>query len=573
MRGKMEHMFHYQDVTYGVAAGWVDGVYHPRAAQVKEGVCPESRDGLRRFHSRVWQEMEETGYGIFYYEETTQLAAAFPGSNYTVKAVLANPARDPYNCHIRFNGVVKAESITVEPGQEREVAFTACLTDGGFALSFPTGAMEEIHGEVLEGDVYVKNIEVCPEEAKMRREKPHLFLISDSTVQSYGERFRPQTGWGQVLCQFFKGAEQCQVSQVEGCSYSVAKAYELPGLVIENRAIAGRSARSFYDEGRLDQAMEKLCPGDYMFVQFAHNDDNALRPNRYIAPEEFPLFLQRYVDACDRRGAQCVLVTAVTMMVQGEDGKFQIAFPDYREKMMEYAREWNIPLLDLGGRSTAYLNEIGPEEGKSVYLWAEEGEYPDSSYAGGVSDRAHLQEYGAKVYANMVVELMMEYQADDRLDTLKKLAAPKTAWELAREKPAGSAGSGTQGRDGRTVSDTPAASEIPGGAGKPQAAEISRDAVSGFVVQEVSVENGRGNFLLNWNQTEGAEAYSVYARRKGEAAFRKVKTVTRQEKDAYATLPFSAQAGTVWEYCVAAVFEGGREGQAGRTAEVDLRGM
>lgn len=534
-------MFQYQEITYGSAAGWVDGVYHSREERVVErGVCPAVWEGVQRFHSRVWQEIEETGYGVFYYEETTRLAAVFSGSNYVVRAVLANPAREPYTCHVRFNGVVKADGIRVEPGQEREVVFTACLTDGGFALSFPTGAVGEIHGEAQEGDVYVKSIDVTQEAAKERREKPHLFLISDSTVQSYGKRSRPQTGWGQVLYQFFRGAGQCQVHPVEGCGYSVAKAYELPGIVIENRAIAGRSARSFYDEGKLDQAMEQLCPGDYMFVQFAHNDDNALRPNRYIAPEEFPRFLQRYVDACARREAQCVLVTPVTMMVQGEDGRFRIAFNNYREKMMELAREQGVPLLDLGGRSTAYLNEIGMEGSKSIYLWAEAGEYPDSSYAAGVSDRAHLQEYGAKVYANMVVELMMEYRADDRLDALKALAAPKTARELERERPVRGAKA--------ALSD-------------------------GFVVQEVSVENGRGSFLLNWNTVEGAVSYSVYARRKGEEAFRKVKTVTRQEKDAHATLPFGAEAGIVWEYRVAAVFEDGREGPAGRTAEVDLRDL
>jgi len=546
----MDQLFQYQDITYHEPApGWVDGVYYPRAAQCREGSGFLTSDGgMLKVHSRVWQEIEETGYGVYYYEETTRFAAEFTGSNYEVAVILTNPAEMPYTCHIRLNGVVKKDNIVVQPGEELRVICTACMTDGRFALSFPMGAMADIHGEMIEGDVYVKNIEISQLPAKEKREKPHLFLISDSTVQTYGPRSYPQTGWGQVLARFFQGAEECVTYRAEWEGKGVGTSYELPGLVIENRAIAGRSARSFYDEGRLDQVMEVLCPGDFVFVQFAHNDDNVLRPNRYIAPEEFPAFLQIYLDACERRGAQCVFVTPVTMMVKGENGKFRIAFNNYREKMMELAEKQNVPLLDLGERSTAYLNEIGEEESRQIYLWAEEGEYPDSSYAAGVSDRAHLQEYGAMVYANLVVWLMMEYREDNRLEALQKLAVPREISEI--EKPV---------KKKRAVSG---------------AVQDTSDQVTGFVAQEISLEDGRhgrGSFLLNWNQPEGAVAYNVYARKKGEPDFRKVKTVTREEKDAYATMPFSAESGSLWEYSVAAVFGDGREGQASRIVEVDLR--
>lgn len=538
----------FQEVTYKKEApGWVDGVYYPRVPEVAaERSFPEEQDGVWKLHSRVWQEIEETGFGIYYYEETTELTTVLDGANYEVTAVLVNPTNEAYTCHVRLNNVVKQESVTVEPGEEKEIAFIACMTDGSFALRFAIGAMPDIHSDVIEGDVYLKNIEIVPEKAKTKRDKPHVFLISDSTVQSYEKRFYPQTGWGQVFYQFFEGAEQYQIYRAEKCSYSLAKTYELPKLVIENRSIGGRSARSFYDEGKLDQALEVICPGDFMFVQFAHNDDNAARPNRYIAPEEFPAFLQRYVDACERRGVQCVLVTPVTMRKMDEDGKFQICFNNYRLKMMELAEEKNIPLLDLGEQSTAYLNEIGAEESKNIYLWVAEGEYPDGAYAAGVSDRAHLQEYGAKVYANIVARLIAEYAADDRLDVLKKLVAPKAVSEIEKPK--------------KFVDES--------GKVRVQAS----DAVTGFVVQEVSIDNGRGSFLLNWNQLDGAVSYAVYAKKKEELTFEVVKTVTREEKEASATLPFSAEAGILWQYYVVAVFANGSEGHASRMAEVDLRG-
>jgi len=542
----MNTIFQYQDVTYSEpAAGWVDGVYYPRKEQREDGGSfLKEQDGLLVIGSRVFKEIEESGYGVYYYEESTRLTAVLDGSNYRVTAAFVNPLRQPYTFHIRVNNVVKEESVTVEPGEEKQVAFTACMTDGGCELCFAAGALSEIGSAVLEGEIYLKDISVEPEEEKVRREKPRLYLVSDSTVQSYEKYFYPQTGWGQVLYQFFQGAEEFREYPAEHCTYSLAKAYELPGLVIENRSIGGRSARSFYDEGKLDQILEVICPGDYMFVQFAHNDATAVRPNRYSSPEDFPFYIQRYIDACKRRGVQCVLVTPVAMRVPREGGRFTVSFGPYREKLMEMAREQGLPLLDLGGRSTAYLNQIGTEESKSLYLWLAEGEYPDGAYAAGVCDKGHLQEYGAKVYANMVARMLLEYDQDHSLDRLKALAAPVETQEIRKPERHAAASGNTQNR--------PA------------------DVVTNFVAQEVSVENGRGNFLLNWSPVEGAQLYHVYAKKKADLTFEIVRIVTKEEKESAATLPFAAEAGHLWEYYVTAVFENGSEGHASRTVAVQL---
>lgn len=540
----MNTLFQYQDVTYdNPAAGWVDGVYFPREAREQDG-CRflKEQEGLLRIRSRVWKEIEETGYGIYYYEETTRLLTELDGSNYEVEIVFANPVSQSYTCHIRVNGIVKEEAVTVTPGEEKKVKITACMTDGACVLTFAAGALPDIDGDVLSGEVYIKDIAIRPEQAKERRTKPRIYLVSDSTVQSYEKRFYPQTGWGQVLYQFFKGADEYKEYPAEHSSYSLARTYELPELVIENRSIGGRSAKSFYEEGKLDQVLEVICPGDYMFVQFAHNDATAIRPNRYIPPEKFPFFIQRYIDACSRRGAQCVLVTPVAMRTCGDGETFSISFSAYRDKMIEMAQQQKLPLLDLGARSTAYLNKIGAEESKNIYLWLEEGEYPDGAYAAGVSDKAHLQEYGAKVYANMVAQMIQEYEADHSLDELKALAVPQKVIEKPKKK-----------RDA---------------SGKQQVRPA--DTVTGFVAQEISIENGRGSFLLNWNPVDKAEAYHVYAKKKDELTFEVVKTVTREEKEAFATLPFTAEAGWLWQYYVTAVFANGSEGHASQVAEVQL---
>lgn len=537
----------YHDITYGVEApGWVDGVYHPRKAMVKPGRSfLEEENGLLKIHSRVWQEIEETGFGIYYYEETTQMSGKLSGSNYLIKAVLVNPGEESYACHVRVNGIVKEEAVTVGPGEEKEINATLCLTDGNFTLTFAVGALPEIHGQAVEGDVYIRSLEMAEMPSLQKRQVPRIFLVSDSTVQSYEKRFYPQTGWGQMLRQFFRGSEEYREYPAEHSTYSLARVYELPGIVIENRSIGGRSAKSFYDEGKLDEVLEILCPGDYMFVQFAHNDATAIRPNRYIPAEEFPFYIQRYIDACRRRGAQIVLVTPVTMRVPEEDGSNRLCFAEYREQLLKMGEEQGIPVLDLGKRSNDYVNQIGPEESKRLYMWLEEGEYPEGAYAAGVSDKAHLQEYGARVYADMVAQMIAEYGRDGRLDELKKLVCPIPIEEI--EKP----------------------EKRIDGTGRARVCE--EDAVTGFVVQEISVDSGRGSFLLNWNPVEKAVSYHVYAKRQEDLTFEAVRTVTKEQKESLAVLPFNAEAGILWQYYVTAVFANGSEGHASMLAEVDLR--
>lgn len=549
---KYEDMRKYSDIQYHDVAyheeapGWVDGIYYPRTAKQGPGRSfLEEQNGILKIHSRVWQEIEETGFGIYYYEETTQMSGRLSGSNYLIKAVLINPTEKSYSCHIRVNGIVKEDSITVEPGGEKEAVVTLCLTEDHFTLTFTTASLAEIHNQVIEGDVYIRSLEIAEQPPLRKRQIPRIFLVSDSTVQSYEKRFYPQTGWGQVLYQFLKGNEQYKEYPAEHSTYSLARTYELPQVIIENRSIGGRSAKSFYDEGKLDQVLEILCPGDYLFVQFAHNDATAIRPNRYIPAGEFPFFIQRYIDACRRRGAQCVLVTPVTMRVLEEDGSNKLCFAEYREQMLKLGEEQNIPVLDLSKRSNDYVNRIGSEESKGLYMWLEEGEYPEGAYAAGVSDKAHLQEYGATVYADMVAQMIQEYDRDGQLDVLKSLVQPKPIEEIRKpEKRIDSAG---------------------------RVRVYAADAVTGFVVQEISVENGRGSFLLNWNSVGNAVSYHIYAKRKEGLTFEVVRTVTREEKESLAVLPFTAEAGILWQYYVTAVFVNGSEGHASRMIEVDLR--
>lgn len=255
------------------------------------------------------------------------------------------------------------------------------------------------------------------------RRKKRIFLAGDSTMQSYGASAEPQTGWGQVWYQFLKGHEDCRIYHSPDSIFSQAMSYELEDVVIDNRAMAARSSRSFREEGRLADIEAGIEAGDYLLVQFAHNDANKGKAERYVSAEEFGNSLYPYLELCRRKGAVLVLLTAIAMRncEESTDGSFQISFPEYREAMIRFAEKENVVLLDMGRATTEYCQKIGGEACKKLFLWTEPGEYPNSSHSGGTKDNAHLQREGAVVFAGILTGLVREYHADGRLDEIKAL--------------------------------------------------------------------------------------------------------------------------------------------------------
>lgn len=259
----------------------------------------------------------------------------------------------------------------------------------------------------------------------MLYKKPRIFLASDSTVQSYEETYYPQTGWGQVFIQYFKGEDDIKEASALNCSYEQARCYESESIIIENRAIGGRSSRSFIEEGKFDELQKVLKPFDFLFVQFGHNDATIERPNRYVSAYDFPCYITRYIKACNEKDATCVLITPVARRNCDETGKFSISFNEYREVMIHLSKEYNIPLLDLGKYTMAYCEKYGIQESKELFMWLAPNEYPDGAYQEGLSDNTHLQRKGAKAYANILAHLIAAYDKDTKLDRLKEIITPK----------------------------------------------------------------------------------------------------------------------------------------------------
>ena len=216
-----------------------------------------------------------------------------------------------------------------------------------------------------------------------------IHVVGDSTVQTYKDNVYPQTGWGQVLGYFFDGAR----------------------VKVNNVAIGGRSSRTFIEEGRLDDVMKVAQKGDYMFVQFGHNDRDYSKEARYVKPEDFPGYIQQYVDAGKAKGVNVVLVSP--MNLNGSRNVFSTGSNNYdaRGMMQTVAKNNKIPFVDLNMKSyntynTTYKN-IPDYVTRYLYKKLEKGEYPN--FPDGVNDgTTHFQEMGSMGHAQMICEELEE---------------------------------------------------------------------------------------------------------------------------------------------------------------------
>ena len=240
----------------------------------------------------------------------------------------------------------------------------------------------------------------------MDSKKKTIFLIGDSTVQSYGLEKEPQAGWGQLLMRHFCKNGSYSIMHPDNTGFEQVVRYESENLIIDNRAMAGRSAKSFFDEGRTADALLAMSDGDIMLIQFAHNDANKEKPERYLTTEDYKkMLLEKYIEPARKKGVTPVLGSAIAMREFDDEGNCKISFPEYRNAMMELSALEKIAFIDLGDLTARYNTKIGIEGCKNIYLWLPAGAF-DSFYEGSTDD-AHLQYNGAFAYAKIVYDELL----------------------------------------------------------------------------------------------------------------------------------------------------------------------
>ncbi|RZK36749.1 MAG: rhamnogalacturonan acetylesterase [Hymenobacter sp.] len=208
--------------------------------------------------------------------------------------------------------------------------------------------------------------------------KTKIYLIGDSTMAQKVRTTFPETGWGMPLGTFFDTT-----------------------VVVDNRAQNGRSTRTFLAENRWQPVVDALQPGDYVFIQFGHNDEAQNYPDRYTAPEDYRRNLIKFVTETRSRRGLPVLLTPVTRRKFDKAGKIQETHVLYSAATVAVAKEYKVPLVDLDRLSRELLQQFGAENSKYLFLQLESGDHPN--YPLGRNDNTHFSELGARKMAQLVI--------------------------------------------------------------------------------------------------------------------------------------------------------------------------
>ncbi|CAA9389602.1 MAG: rhamnogalacturonan acetylesterase [uncultured Pyrinomonadaceae bacterium] len=211
-----------------------------------------------------------------------------------------------------------------------------------------------------------------------------VYLAGDSTMAEKKPEKRPETGWGEMLQAYFDEGK----------------------VKIENHAQNGRSTRTFISENRWQTIVDKLKKGDYVFVQFGHNDQSKEKVDRYTPPEDYRKNLIRFIEEVRAKNANPVLLTPVMRRKFDAEGKFVDQHGVYPGIVREVAKEYKTPLVDMHRTSEKVLVGYGVEESKKLFLQLQAGENPN--YPNGVNDNTHFNPRGAEEMVKLAVEGIRE---------------------------------------------------------------------------------------------------------------------------------------------------------------------
>ena len=204
-----------------------------------------------------------------------------------------------------------------------------------------------------------------------------IYMIGDSTMAIKEKKAYPETGWGMPFANFFDET-----------------------VTVDNRAKNGRSTKTFITEGLWQPVENGMKQGDYLIIQFGHNDEVKTKRS-YATEEEFTANLTRFVNAAKGKGAHPILLTPVARRKFDATGKVEDTHAAYAQLVREVAAKTNVPLIDLDKTSMDLLQKFGPEESELLYNHLAPGEHPN--YPQGKADDTHFNELGARKMAELVL--------------------------------------------------------------------------------------------------------------------------------------------------------------------------
>ena len=237
-----------------------------------------------------------------------------------------------------------------------------------------------------------------------------VFMIGDSTMANKPlDKENQERGWGQMLPNYLEGA-----------------------INVDNHAVNGRSSKSFIDEGRWEKVREQIRPGDYVIIQFGHNDEKAKSPDRYTVPgSTFDANLKKFVNETREKGGTPILMNSIVRRnfpangiaaAQTDDRqktwkKGLENYPaegdtlvdthgDYRIAPKNVAEEMGVVFVDMNTLTHELVQGLGKDSSKDLFMWMPVGKYEFAP--NGRIDNTHLNVYGGIVVSRLAVNALAE---------------------------------------------------------------------------------------------------------------------------------------------------------------------
>jgi lysophospholipase L1-like esterase len=215
--------------------------------------------------------------------------------------------------------------------------------------------------------------------AGMPPKKTKIWLCGDSTISIKQTNTYPETGWGMPFVYFWDSTVQ-----------------------VNNLAKNGRSTKTFISEQLWKQVLDGAEEGDYVFIQFGHNDESKEKVERYTEPEAFKANLTKFINETRALKAIPILFTPVSRRKFDTLGNALETHKIYSELVREVAQKEKVLFVDLDTKSRALYQSFGKDNSTLLFLQLKPGEHPN--YPDGKVDNTHFNELGARLVAQLVLQ-------------------------------------------------------------------------------------------------------------------------------------------------------------------------
>lgn len=317
----------------------------------------------------------EAGHG---FEPTRLFSVKVPEGNYRVTVDLGGAAASDTTVKAESRRLM-LESVRVPAGRTETKSFIVNVRDRSMvapplnAPGFDSVATNdrEVGSYTWDDKLTLEFVGPAPAVARLTIEPvevPTVYLAGDSTVTD--QRSEPGASWGQMFTRFFK-----------------------PDIAIANHAESGETMKSFITGRRMDKMLSRMKAGDFLFIQFGHNDSKANWPQTYAAADStYRDYLKVFIGEARRRGATPILVTPPNRRSFGPDGKNRNTHGGYPDAVRAVGKEMGVPVVDLFDMSNAFYEALGPEQA------------PKAFSGNNGSDATHHNNYGAYELARGIAE-------------------------------------------------------------------------------------------------------------------------------------------------------------------------